>query len=457
MLGDTLELPSAGKEAVLGTAELERSMRLSIASGSLGMVYIAVAIGMPLPLFMQAIHASGAQLGLLSAAWQFAMLAQLPSTLLVQRLGKRKPLWAAVSLSHRLLWAVPALLPMLMPSRSDLWPVCVIVALGLSNVLGQAGSGPWQGWMADLIPPLRAGRFWGLRQAVLSISLVLSALGFGIVLDRFSSPAHKYLGFQIVFACAAFFGCSDIILHCGVFEPAMHPNPPREAFWRTLARPLSDRGFVILTILMGLWAGSAAMVGYTMGLPGFFAMVYAKDALGATFTQASWIFMCSGLGAVLLTPRIGNWLDRLDARSVLSRLVAVGPVCMLGWLLVPGHQILLSAPWAGSVSAGVVVMCVLSLPIGGVYAGVYVCQFRLAQAHTAPQSRTVAMGLHWALSGLIASAGPLAAGWLKDHLAGRSLGAWYPGGARISYFQLLVVLHAGVAWLVVLPLSRRIR
>ncbi len=352
---------------------------------------------------------------------------------------------------------MPALLPFLLPERRDLWPVAIIAALATSNVLGQAGTGPWQSWMADLLPPARAGRFWGLRQRILSACLVTGALVFGMTLDACSARHHEFLGFQLVFGLAALFGVSDILVHCGVYEPPPHPRIPGETVWRRILKPLRNRDFVFLTLGMGVWTGSQAMAGYTLGLPGFFAMDYVKEALGATYSQASWLFIASGIGAVLWTPRIGHWMDHVGAAAVLKRLIAFAPIPMLGWLLVPSAHLPLPGSGTGTVPGAVLLMCAVSLVLGGLYAGAYLCQVRLTQAHTNPEGRTIAMAIHWSIAGLIASFGPLASGWIKDHIAGRTLAAWYPGGAPFSYFQLLVLLHAAIAWGVALPLVRRIR
>jgi Major Facilitator Superfamily len=208
---------------------------------------------------------------------------------------------------------------------------------------------------------------------------------------------------------------------------------------------------------MGVWTGSQAMTGYTLGLPGFFAMAYVKNAFGATYSQASWIFIASSLGAILWTPRIGHWMDHVGARTVLTRLITIGPLSMLGWLFVSKARWAAPGGASATMPAAVALMCLVSLVLGGFYAGAYLCQIRLTQAHTTPEGRTVAMGVHWSMSGLIASLGPLAAGWIKDHVAGRTLPPWHAGGAPMSYFQLLVLLHAVLAWGVALPLIRRIR
>src|SRR4051812_40106597 len=136
--------------------ELVASMRNNIVAGVFGIVWMAAVYGLPLPLFMQAIHATGFQLGLMGAVRQFAMFAQLPSAFLVERLERRKPYWATIAIIHRLLWLVPALLPFMWPAGGAHWVIVLIVALGLSDILGNCSTAPWLSWMADLLPAERA-------------------------------------------------------------------------------------------------------------------------------------------------------------------------------------------------------------------------------------------------------------------------------------------------------------
>lgn len=414
----------------------------------MGMVYMAVVAGMPLPLLMQAIHATGFQLGLLSAAWQISMLAQLPAALIVERLSRRKPFWATVSAIHRILWITPALLPLLLPQRQAWWPGIIIVALGISGFLGQAGTAPWQSWMADLLPPHRAGKFWGIRQRCLSASGMASALVFGFILDALTRQSHPFLGFQIIFAAAAFFGTADIVVHSFVVEPPPHPHRDRRPIWRRLAAPFADSNFTRLTLGMGLWTASSAALGYTQGLPGFFAMAYVKESFGATYSEAAWIFVASTLGAVLWAPRIGHWIDYYGARRVLLGLVLGGPATMLIWLAAGVARMTPRMP--GLAPAPILIICAGSLLIGGIYVSAWLCEVRLTQAYTSPAGRTVAMGVHWSAVGLIGSSGPFFAGWMKDHFA-----HLFPS-LNISFFAVLVCLHVAIAYTVVLPILRRL-
>jgi MFS family permease len=433
--------PPATESAALPPAELERSLRRNITAGFFGMIWTTVALGMPLPLLMRAIGASGFQLGLLAGSWQFAMLAQIISALVVERLPRRKPYWAIISIIHRALWIVPALLPLVLPTRVDLWPPIIICALALANFLGQAGTAPWQSWMADLLPIARAGRFWGDRHRVLSYGLTVAALIYGFILDREYSATRPYFGYQVVFLIGTIAGLSDICIHLFVHEPAPHPLHPEATLKQRLAAPLQQKSFLRFSIAMGVWVGAQAMLGYTIGLPGFFSMVYLKERFGVSYGQAALVFLASALGSALWTPTIGRQLDRWGSRRVMLMILLAGPVTMLPWLALT-HGTIQLAFLPHPLPQPIVLLFLVSLVLGGLYSGSWVTQVRFTQLLTKPKGRTVSMGMHWTIVGVIAALGPLAAGWTKDHFH----------SDRLTYYQFLVLLHVAITWAVALPL-----
>jgi MFS family permease len=426
------------------------SMRKNIAAGALGTVWLVAVYGLPLPLFMESIKASGFQLGLMGAVRQAAMFAQLPSAFIVERLERRKTFWATVAITHRALWLVPALLPLLWPGGSAYWVVVLIIALGLSDMLGNASTAPWLSWMADLLPAGRAGRFWGSRQRLLSVVVLIAALAYGWILDAANRPGAGLLGFTIVFAVAAIFGVADIVVHLGVSEPPPVRSAPGQTPWRRIAAPLRSRDFRRLTLAMGAWTAALALPGYFNGTPGFFNVVYLHEAFGATYSQASWLVLASALGAVLWSHPIGHRIDQYGARRVAMFLVTVGPLFTLVWFVAAPAP--LQLPLIGAVPQPVVLVSVASLIIGGFYGGMQLCQLRLTQAFTPNAGRTVAMAVHWSSVGVIGALGALSGGWIKDHMPVAWNAITLPAGASLSYFHVLIVLQVLLAWGVALPL-----
>ena len=433
-------------------------MRLNIAAGSVGMFWMAAAYGMPLPLFMEAIGASGQQLGAVGAFRQLAMLGQIPAALFVESLARRKPFWAGACALHRLMWLIPALLPLLLPGRTEWYPVAIIVAVALSDILANLGSAPWMSWMADLLPAERSGRFWGVRQGVFSVALIFAFVLFGKLLDRF--PASGGLGgFSIVFTIGALAGLADVIVHWWVHEPAPLPHPRRDAVWERVCAPLRDPAFRRLTLALGAWSFATAMPGFANGLPGFFNVVYLKRSFGATYSQASLLLIASAFGSILCAQRIGRFIDRHGARRVAVWLMLAGSAISLAWFFVSPARVEFTLPLLGaqSIPQAVLLMSAASVPIGGFYAGVLMCQYRLSQLHTPPEGRTVTMAVHWSLVGLMASLGPMLAGFIKDHFPAALSRIELPCGAPLSYFQIIILIQVLILWFIATPLLREER
>ncbi|MEI6714260.1 MAG: MFS transporter [Verrucomicrobiota bacterium] len=430
---------------------MNRSLRINIAAGAIGMFWLVVPLGAPLPLLMQSVAASATQLGILSAVWQIATLAQIPAAFIAESMPQRKPLWAVTSILHRILWATPAALPLLFPHNRELWPVVLIFALGLSNILANLGTASWLSWMADIVPPESAGRFWSIRQVILSISMIIATALYGWILDSFGNTDTPFRGFQWVFLLCSLTGVLDIVLHCFVTEPA-HKRPAVSIPWKTrFAKPFENRGFTILTTALAAWIGAQAFLGYTIGVPGFFSMVHLRETFGASYSQASLIFITACLGAVLFTPWLGRWIDKAGAQNVLIRLVFLGPISMAPWCFIQPGSVQLG-PF--TCPSAVLWISLAALFQGPIYTGTLLCQYRLIQVYTRPEGRTMAMALHSSIVGLGGAIAAVGAGFLKDLIPPESL-TRLPG--HFYSFDLLVLLHAMLAYGAVFPLTRALQ
>jgi hypothetical protein len=202
---------------------------------------------------------------------------------------------------------------------------------------------------------------------------------------------------------------------------------------------------------MGIWTCAQSLVGYTLALPGFFSMVHLQREYGASHAQASWIFCCAAFGALLLTPRLGRWIDLDGAPAVFIRLIAVIPLTMLGWWGAPRGMLTLGNQ---EIPMAILYMAPVAMIQGGLLAGALLCQFRLTQMATCAQGRTVAMAIHWSLCGVGGCIGAMLAGVLQDRIPLSLLesvrGSW-------SAFDLLVLISALICWLLVLPFVMRLR
>jgi hypothetical protein len=217
-----------------------------------------------------------------------------------------------------------------------------------------------------------------------------------------------------------------------------------------LRAPFRLRGFLTLTLLMAVWTAAQSLLGYTLAMPGFFSMVHLREKFGATYFQASLIFISAALGAGLFTRVLGPWIDRAGAAAVLRRLLLWAPLSMTAWwLAAPGDCTVGGQHWP----VAVVWMSVAGLAQGAFLTGAFLSQFRLTQMCTREEGRTVAMAVHWSIAGFGGAAGAILGGWLKGILREGSGMPWLGNG---DAFDVLVLLHIGIAWLLAYPLCRRL-
>jgi MFS family permease len=425
-------------------AALRRSLRCNVVAGALGTIWFNLAYGMPLMLFFEALGASGKVMGLSTTARCAAMLVQLPAALWAERLRTRKSIWAPLAIAHRLVWfGVGAVAFAAMPGEA--WAAWwVIGLLVVSDLIGQAAAPAWFSWMSDLVPTRVSGRFWGRRQGIITgVSLAGMALAGGM-LDAFRDPGTGKVGldgFGWVFALAAFVGTADIIVHLGVAEPAKRGTASAAGWWGRIWAPLRERNFRILTASMALWAAGGSMIAG-------FQFVHLKRAYGFSYFEISTVTIAAALGTAVLSRTFGRWVDRVGPRTFCVLLFGAAPLTGLSWFLMTPDRYRVG-PF--DVSQALVVQGATAFVAGGLFMAVGIAQMRLL-AEWAPRSgRTMAMAVHWAATGLVMSAGPLAAGAIMDAIEPLGWTWRFPWGTRLSFFHVEVAAFAAVVWGLALP------
>jgi MFS family permease len=401
-------------------------MVLNVAAGSLGLVYIAAALGFPAPLLLESLEASGTQIGLLASLQHILLVVQIPAAWLVGRLARRKGFWFCTVLAHRLLWCLPGLLPFVFADPRDAVP-WILGVVALSTALDKMASSAWLSWMADLIPDRVSGRFWSIRQSIIYVSYLVGTLFYSWCLDHYPSAAPS-VGFAIVFVVASVFGSLDILVHAFVPEPPPHRHVQSASLGQRVRAPLADADFRWLTLAMGAWL-------FTVGLQQTFSPVYCKQVFGYSFRELAGLALGQNVGVVLAGLALARPLDRFGGRACAAALVAAAPLLNFGWFY-PGE----TGRWA--------LLVAMHVLLGGLYSGVLLAQLKLLGAIAPRRDRVMAMAVHWTLVGTLAALGPVLGGWIKD--------IW-PAEAVLDYFHFLTVAHMALACGVCLMLFLRLR
>jgi len=425
------------------------SMRVNAVAGCLGSAWFAMTYGMPLTMFMQSIGASGLVIGLVTTVRLFALSAQIPAALFSERLDSRKTFWSRCSFISRSLWFVPAGLALwCSPSRPWL-PFALLSIVCISEMIGNASTAPWLSWMADLIPLRITGRFWGIRQSIVTVASLTGLVLAGQILDANHNPISGHArgrGFAIVFAIAALVGVLDVLVHFFVHEPRPAPAPHAAAIHRRILAPFANRDFRLLTLSLGAWNFGLSMIGS-------FALVYLKRDFTISYSQLAALSIAGALGAIITGYAFGEILDRIGARRLGSLLFFVTPLPLVSWLFVT-HSTLRLGPFVFPQS--IALLSLAAIISGGIYSAVSLCQLRLASELSAPRGRTMSMAVHWSFVGLLSALGPTAGGLIMDRFPAH-LRLSIPSGLPFSFYHAQLILFVLLLWFVALPLLLAIR
>jgi MFS family permease len=433
---------------------LQRGLRINILAGCLGTMWGTIAGGMPLTMFMKCIGASGVTIGLTATVGQVAMALQIPAALVADRLPARKPFFAVMNLTHRLLWFVVAFLPLWMaPGPGSRLATLVVCTVAFSGMLAQLASATWWSWMADLVPTQQRASFWGRRHSLVSIASLLAILAAGFLLDAFPDPTHpggSFMGFILVFGLAALLGSADIIIHMWVPEPKPLGRGASSGLWTRLMVPFANRDFLWLTLAMGVWT-------FSVGLVGQFGFVYLNRAFNVSYSAMSMLTISAVIGGSLAGILWSYVMDRVGARNFGAIMMLVAPLLGAAWFFLQDKTVPIAIPFFPNLQMHqpMLVLLIVNVFGGLFYSGVALSQISLLSALAPVEGRTLAMSIHWAGVGLLGATGPLVGGWVMDGVEAYSMThrLWVmPTGTQFGFFHLLILIQIALVWLVAVRL-----
>jgi MFS family permease len=267
-------------------------------------------------------------------------LLQIPGSVIVERLGRRKGFFIWTVTPHRALYIVIGLLPWFLPGSlgtAILMTALVFLSMGLNNFGGQA----WVNWMADLVPPKIRGKFFSFRSRM-GIGVVAIATVFVATILDFTQrdwvqgllePLTAWAGMpplilllSVVFIVAGAIGMIDILLFAKVDEPAM-AKKPREPLAVKLSRPLQDRQFRRFVVYWSVWQCANSWCTW-FWMPYFLDFLTNEKSRAAAASVPLWwgdyLFMTAAIvlpvgfqiGQFLGYPMWGRAVDRFGRKPV---------------------------------------------------------------------------------------------------------------------------------------------
>lgn len=318
----TQQTPISG--APLPATAVQRGLRLSIIEGALTAPYLTVTAGALLTGIALSLGATPLEIGIIGALPFVSQMFQFVGAYLEERLGERRRLAAWTAAISRSFWVVIVALPFLNSIGGARLPI-FLAALVLSQAFIGIAANAWTSWMTDLVPSRQRGRYFGLRNTIVSVVAMAAGWGSGRAFDAFRIANQEALGYAIIFGLAAALG----IASAGVLF--LQPEPPmrrreRLRISELFSAPLHHPRFRNLSFTATGWA-------IATGIAGPFFNAYGIQNLGLSFADLALFGVLTSAVSLISQPLIGRLQDRYGDRRVLI-LSTLGVVLLpWGWVL----------------------------------------------------------------------------------------------------------------------------
>lgn len=281
-------------------------MRISVYEGALATIHATLIGGVFLTGLALRWGANTFQIGLLAAIPALFTASGLLSAFLVTRLGERKPLTLWSSVIGRSAFA--AYLPFLLLHRP--MPIGWFLAVvAVFNLLLVAAGNAWTSWMGDLVPEKRRGRYFGIRNTLMSLTTMVFTFAAGKFLDAYKTD----YGFAYVCALAVLAGIMAMVLLQLQLEPRTL-RPTSESGWAALRAvihaPLSDLRFRKLIIFMTVWSLVAPLASP------FYIVHLLKNLTAESYTAVGTYIAISAASGITFQWLWGRALDRFGAKPI---------------------------------------------------------------------------------------------------------------------------------------------
>lgn len=399
------------RRAVFSPPQIIAALKISVYEAFPAQIFVTLTGGVFMPAFALALGANNFYIGALAAVPFFANLFQLVGAYFVENFPGRKKLCVLASSIPRVLWAPAIILTLLLFPQNPAMIRGILLALLILVYALLAISGvAWLTWMTDVVPENIRGRYFGLRNSLVSIATVLVTFGGGWFLDW---QHGSRTAFGMLFGVASLAGTACMILLIKQPEPKKVLAPRHGNFFRLYLEPFKQPNFRRLLRFSLLW-----QFAFYFASP--FFVVYLLTELGVGYALAAFYTVIHA-GFEFLGMRVwGHISDRTGNKPVITIAAVVYGALPWIWLLT----------FKNSFSFYFMIPA-LHMAGGFFWAAYNLCSTNLMFRLAARERNSIYFGASAACTGLAACAGSLLGG---------ALGKW----AALHHVDLFIFSLTGL-------------
>ena len=326
------------------TEHKRRTQTLSIWEGSLwalmwglGESYIA-----PFALFLGAGNLVMAFIGtgpiLITAA------SQLGGAILLDRIGKRKPVIIAGMAVQSMALIPLFLLPVFLPSGGM---TALIACVTVYFTFFGMSVAPWVSMMGDVVDPAELGRYFSNRSRIVMYAMTAALLLAGIIANGWTAAGYTAVGFGFLFGIAALARITSLIFMRHHYDAPLEKESVGNSFsFLDFLRGFRKSNFTKFTFTIALMNGTTNIAGP------FFAVYMLRD-LEWSYLQFTLNMLTFLISQSLFVRWWGGIGDRHGNRAVLVATSCLLPILPVLWIFSTNYfyllfaQMVSGATWSG--------------------------------------------------------------------------------------------------------------
>ena len=279
-----------------------KGLRISIIEGVFAQFHITLTGGMFLTAFALFLGVNSFQMGILAAIPSILAGVGFFSAYVANTLGKRKSLCVITSGLGRGLFII-FVIALSLKLKISLNIFFIIIFL--FNFFLSFGGNLWMSWMSDLVPKDARGRYFGIRNTLISgIGMVVNYAG-GIVLDKIT----QHTAFVTIFS---------VSILCSTIAATILSTQPEPAFERRhisikkiFLTPLKDNDFLALIKFVSFWYLLA-------GIAAPFWVVHMIKNLKMSYSIIAIYSIIAGIASLVFQILWGKMIDRAKSKPILT-------------------------------------------------------------------------------------------------------------------------------------------
>ncbi len=281
-------------------------LRISVVEGVFAQIHINLTSGLFLTSLAIYIGLNNIGIGLLSAIPAFFTGFAFFSVYLVNLMKSRRALCVVFSGFGRGVFLLLGLM-LILGIRVDHSLFFLLIVI--HNVFMSLSGNAWLSWMSDLVPKEVRGRYFGIRNTILSaVGMVVNVVG-GRILDAYELLGSLGRGLGLLYASAS----ASSTIAAGVLRAQPEPPIPRRTprIGHLFLSPFADRNFKNLLRFVSFWYLLA-------GIASPFYLVHMLTNLQMSYSKIAFYSIIASTTSLVFQILWGRAIDRFKSKPVLT-------------------------------------------------------------------------------------------------------------------------------------------